>query len=258
MIRITLRFYAELGDFLAPEKRYVDVAHAVKERDSVKDVIEAQGVPHTEVDLVLANGESVDFAYQVQDGDRISVYPAFRSIDVAPVTRVRPPALAEPRFVLDTHLGKLAAHLRMLGFDTLYHNDADDAALARLASGAGGEHRILLTRDRGLLKRNRVTHGYHVWETDPERQVVEVLRRFDLFGAVAPFRRCVRCNGLLEPAPKEAILERLEPKTRLYYDEFAACRACGRVYWKGSHYDRLQGVVARLLDHAPHRTAPPG
>ncbi|MGH2350484.1 MAG: Mut7-C RNAse domain-containing protein [Chloroflexota bacterium] len=242
-VRVWLRFYAELGSFLPTDQWGVAVARVLPERDSVKDVIEALGVPHTEVDLILVNGESVDFSYQVRDGDHISVYPRFRSIDVESLSRVRPPSLPEPRFVLDTHLGKLATHLRMLGFDTLYRNDYDDDALARISSREG---RILLTRDRGLLKRSAVTHGYHVWETDPERQVVEVLRRFDLFDAVAPFRRCLRCNGLLELVAKEAIADRLEPKTRRYYDEFARCPACDQIYWKGSHHERMTRLVAQL------------
>ena len=248
MTRIWIRFYAELNDFLPVEKRQVTIAHAVKERATVKHVIEALGVPHTEVDLILVNGESVDFSYLVQDGDRISVYPVFESFDISPLLRVRPLPLREPRFVLDGHLGKLAGHLRMLGFDTLYRNDAEDEVLAELSRG---ERRILLTRDRGLLKRSIVTHGYHVRETDPERQLAEVLRRFDLFGAIAPFRRCMRCNRVLEPVRKADVVDRLEPKTRLYYDEFAICRACDRVYWKGSHYRRMHGLIERVLRHDP-------
>jgi uncharacterized protein with PIN domain/sulfur carrier protein ThiS len=244
MVQVTLRFYAELNDFLPRERRQVAFTYLVAERTSVKDVIEGLGVPHTEVDLVLVNGESVDFSYLVQDGDRISVFPVFESLDITPLVRVRPRPLREPRFVLDTHLGKLAVYLRMLGFDTLYRNDYDDATLAHLAFS---EQRILLTRDRGLLKRSSVTHGYHVRETRPARQVVEVLRRFHLFGAIRPFRRCLCCNAVLEPVHKEAIAERLAPKTRRYYDEFTLCRACDRIYWKGSHYERMQQLIARLL-----------
>jgi uncharacterized protein with PIN domain len=248
VIRVSLRFYAELNDFLPPRKRQVTYPQALNDHAAVKDVIEAQGVPHTEVDLILVNGESVDFSYQVQDGDRISVYPMFESIDITPVLRVRPQPLREPRFILDTHLGKLAAYLRMLGFDTLYRNDYDDETLARLSSA---EQRILLTRDRGLLKRARVTHGYHVWETNPERQLLEVLRRFDLFCSTAPFSRCLRCNQLLERVPKEAVADRLPAKTRRYYHEFGMCPACGQIYWKGPHYQHMERLIARLV--APGR-----
>jgi uncharacterized protein with PIN domain/sulfur carrier protein ThiS len=239
------RFYAELGDFLPAAKRQIAFAHSFEGRVSIKHLIEALGIPHPEVDLVLVNGQSVDFAYLVQDGDRISVYPVFESIDITPLVRVRPQPLREPRFALDTHLGRLAAYLRMLGFDTVYRNDYADEELAHLSSSEG---RILLTRDRGLLKRGVVTHGYCVRETNPRRQLVEVLRRFDLFQAVAPFRRCIRCNGSLETVSKEAISHQLPPKTRQYYDEFHICQGCDRIYWKGSHYQRMQQFIARVLE----------
>jgi uncharacterized protein with PIN domain len=205
--------------------------------------------------LILVNGESVDFSYLVADGDRIGVYPVFESIDISPLVRVRPRPLREPRFILDAHLGKLAAYLRMLGFDTLYRNDYADDALARLSSD---ERRILLTRDRDLLKRSAVSHGYLLRATDPRAQLAEVVRRFDLAGSTAAFRRCLRCNGTLEPVAKEAILDRLPPKTRRDYDEFARCAGCGRIYWKGSHYDDMRRRMEGLLGGAPGRAEDPG
>lgn len=253
MAGVTLRFYAELNDFLPPERRQTAFTVPLARQTSVKDLIESLGVPHTEVDLILVNGESVDFAYRVRAGDRISVYPVFEALDIAPLVRVRPRPLREPRFVLDTHLGKLALYLRMLGFDALYRNDYADEELARISSQ---EHRILLTRDRGLLKRRLVTHGYHVREDDPERQLVEVVRRFDLAGAAQPFGRCLRCNDLLEEVEKAAIEHRLEPKTRRYYHQFRVCRGCGRVYWPGSHHEHMRARIERLLREAT-RPAPP-
>lgn len=244
MKQVWCRFYAELGDFLPPEKRQVAFVHEFEGRVSVKHLIEALGVPHPEVDLVLVNGQSVDFSYLVQDGDHISVYPVFESIDISPLVRVRPHPLRESRFVLDTHLGRLAAYLRMLGFDTVYGNDYADEKLARIAADEG---RILLTRDRGLLKRSVVTHGYCVRETAPRRRLVEVLRRFDLFDAIRPFSRCIRCNGPLEAVDAEAIADRLPPRTRKYYDAFRICRACDQIYWKGSHYERMQALITSVL-----------
>jgi uncharacterized protein with PIN domain len=190
----------------------------------------------------------VDFAYRVRDGDRISVYPVFESLDITPLVRLRPHPLRETRFVLDIHLGRLAGYLRMLGFDALYRNDYADAELARISSEQG---RILLTRDRGLLKRSQVTHGYCLREIDsPRRQLAEVVRRFDLYGAVKPLQRCIRCNGLLQSIPKEGILERLPPQTRACYEEFHRCVACDRIYWKGSHYERMQEFIAGVLRRA--------
>ena len=247
MAYAVVRFYAELNDFLPPARRQAPVVAPCAERASVKDLIEALGVPHPEVDLVVVDGEPVDFSYLVRDGDRIGVYPPFTTLDVTPLARVRPAPLPEPRFVLDTHLGKLAAYLRMLGFDTRYRNDADDEELARVA---GGEQRILLTRDLGLLKRRAVIHGYFVRETDPWRQVVEVLRRFDLFGALAPLQRCLHCNGLLAPVDKGRVLDRLPPRTRQYYDEFRLCEGCDRVYWPGSHYQRMLRSIERVRQQA--------
>jgi uncharacterized protein with PIN domain len=240
------RFYAELNDLLPPNRRQVGFAHHFKERGSIKDVIEALGVPHTEVDLILVNGESVAFSYLVQDGDRISVYPLFTSIDINSVSHVRPLPLCQTRFVLDVHLGKLATYLRLLGFDTLYRNDYQDEELAYLSSSDG---RILLTKDRGLLKRSMVMHGYLVRESDPWLQLFEVLRRFELFGASAPFQRCLRCNGLLQPVRKKLISDRLLPKTRQYYDEFCVCQVCSQIYWKGPHYERMQQFINRVLQH---------
>lgn len=250
MNRAYFRFYAELNDFLTPERRFTTFACSFEVSPSVKDMIEALGVPHTEVDLILVNGESMDFSYRVQDGDRISVYPVFETIDISPIVRVRPHPLREPRFVLDIHLGRLARYLRLLGFDTLYRNDFQDEELARISRA---QRRILLTRDRGRLKRNEVTHGYCVRATAPREQLVEVLRRFDLFRIVAPFTRCLRCNGHLQPVRKEDVLHRLPPRVRQQYDEFCACQACGQVYWKGSHYRRMQWFVEEVLREAQLR-----
>jgi uncharacterized protein with PIN domain len=239
-----LRFYAELNDFLPAEKRQRAFLHRFGLSPSIKDMIEALGVPHTEVDLILVNGCSVDFSYLVRDGDQISVYPVFESIDIAPLVRVRPQPLRESRFVLDVHLGRLATYLRMLGFDTLYRNDYDDAELAHISSSQG---RILLSRDRGLFKRSVVTHGYCLRTTNPREQLVEVLRRFDLVASIEPLRRCLRCNGLLQPVAKAAIVDRLQPKTRQHYHEFRRCQNCDHIYWQGSHYERMQRFIQRVL-----------
>jgi uncharacterized protein with PIN domain len=235
-----LRFYSELNDFLPPERRFVSSSYAFFVSPAVRDVIESLGVPHTEVDLILANGESVDFSYLVQDGDRLSVYPVFESLDIGPVLRVRPQPLRRPRFVLDVHLGRLAAYLRLFGFDTVYRNSATDAELARLSSA---EDRILLTRDRGLLKRSEVTRGSYVHETSPRRQLEEVLRRFDLAAAAAPFTRCLACNGLLAPAAKGDLAGRAPPGVLARHEEYFECPDCRRVYWKGSHYARMKELL---------------
>ena len=244
MRRVYFRFYAELNELLPPTKRGSCFVHGLDPAATLKDVIEALGVPHTEIGLILINGESADFSCSQNDGDRISVYPVFRSVDINPLIRVRPALKGERRFVLDTHLSKLAAYLRMLGFDSLYRNDYRDEELARISAN---QQRTLLTRDRGLLKRSIVIHGYLVRKTYPQLQMMEVLSRFDLFASISPFRRCLHCNAPLQAVPKESIQHRLQPKTRQHYDEFHICRKCDRVYWKGSHYQRMQGLIACVI-----------
>jgi len=243
MTQASFRFYAELNDFLPREQRYTRIAHPCKLPASVKDMIESLGVPHTEVDLILVNDASVDFTYAVADGDRIAVYPVFESFDISPVLRLRPRPLRESRFVLDVHLGRLASYLRILGLDTLYRNDYDDKELAAISCK---ERRILLTRDRGLLKRSEVSRGYWIRETRPRDQVVEVVRRFDLAGQLRPFRRCPRCNKLLEPVEKETVAHRLPPKTRERCDYITSCPSCDQLYWRGTHTERLQQFLKTI------------
>jgi uncharacterized protein with PIN domain len=240
MKQADVRFYAQLNDFLPPEKRARNITCRFDVSGSVKDMIESLGVPHTEVEVILANGEAVDFTYRVQEGDRISVYPEFQSIDIPRHARLRPQALPESRFVADTHLGRLAAYLRMLGFDTLYRNDYADEDLTELSAG---EDRILLTRDRGLLMRTAVTRGSYVRASEPAMQLAEVLQRLDLARAITPFRRCMHCNAVLRPISKEAISDRLLPRTRQHFNEFYNCSHCGRIYWKGSHYRRMRRFI---------------
>ena len=240
MAHAQLRFYEELNDFLAPELRKREFTHDFERHTSVKDMIESFGVPHTEVEIILVNGRSVDFSHIVQDGDRISVYPVFESLDVSPLIRLRPEPLRTPKFVLDANLGRLARYLRLLGFDCLYENDFEDAFVARISSE---QQRTVLTRDRALLQHRIITHGYFVRAVRPRLQVPEVLSRFDLYRLVAPFSRCIRCNGVLQDVDKATIEDRLEPKTRKYFDTFRMCTSCGQVYWQGSHYERAMRLV---------------
>ena len=241
------RFYEELNDFLRPEQKKRTFSYRFTGTPSIKDAIEAVGVPHTEVDLILVNGQSVDFGYRLQDGDRVSVYPVFESLDITPAVRLRPAPLRRTAFILDTQLGKLARRLRMLGFDTLYRNDYKDAEIIRTAQE---ERRIILTRDVDLLKNKSVTHGYWVRSASPEKQVGEVLRRLDLYGQITPFSRCLVCNGLVVGVDKAAVEDRLPPRTRRYFETFYACQACGKVYWEGSHYRRMKDQVERIRRNA--------
>jgi uncharacterized protein len=245
---ITLRFYEELNDFLPSEQRKRPFEHEFKSTQSIKHLIESLGVPHTEVEIILANGRSVDFAYQPVDGDRISVYPMFERLDVTPLLRLRPLPLREPRFIADAHLGKLARHLRLLGFDTLFFNDVGDDRLAELSVF---ERRILLTRDRALLMRRELTHGCFVHATDPEQQLQELLHRLDLFRAVSPFTRCMECNGRLLEVEKPQVLPLLPKRVADLYTEFWRCSDCAKIYWKGGHYRQLAAFVDSLSARLP-------
>jgi uncharacterized protein with PIN domain len=241
--RACFRFYAELNDRLPPSDRYRSLEKEFFVPASVKDIIESIGVPHTEVELVVVNGESSDFVRLVQNGDRVAAYPMFESIDITPELRIRPHALREPKFVLDVHLGKLGGYLRMLGFDAVYDNRAGDPELVRISAE---QNRILLTRDRGVLKHSAVTHGYWLRETDSRRQTAEVLNRFDLARALRPFTRCMACNAPLRAASKAEVDGRVPPRIAEWCDEFRECVGCQRVYWQGSHYRRMRRWIEDL------------
>ncbi|HEY3517306.1 MAG TPA: Mut7-C RNAse domain-containing protein [Gammaproteobacteria bacterium] len=249
MAVVEFRFYEELNEFLTPARRrrafdYDCAAHA-----TVKHAVEALGVPHTEIELILVNGESVDFSYRVTDGDRISVYPQFEALDVTPLLRVRARPLRNSRFIADAHLGALAKYLRAVGFDTLYRNDFRDREVAAIAAA---EHRIVLTRDRALLMQKDVTHGCFVRSTRPLEQLEEVLARLDLFGAVAPFTRCLVCNTPLRPLPYAEAVSRVPDRSARCHDKFYTCEVCTRVYWAGSHTRRLGAVLAKVLAGRGH------
>lgn len=244
MDTITLRFYADLGFFLPPPQRGRAVTQRLNGPASVKDRIEAAGVPHTEVAAVLVNGTAVDFDYRVQPGDRVAVYPPFTALG-APDVALRPPLPLPPRFVADNHIGRLARYLRLLGLDTVYSPTLDDPELAAIAHA---EQRVLLTRDRRLLMRREVVYGYCLRTTDTREQLRAVVRRYDLARHSRPWRRCLRCNGLLHVVAKADVLDRLEPLTKLHYEAFRRCAGCGQVYWDGSHTARLSGLVRWVLD----------
>lgn len=239
----SFRFYAELNDHLSADERFKTLAKSFFVSSTVKDMIESFGVPHAEVDVILVNGESVAFDHMIRDGDRVSVYPMFESVDITPELKVRPRPLRDSRFVLDVHLGKLAAYLRMLGFDTLYRSCYTDPELVQISSV---ERRILLTRDRGLLMHGAVTHGYWLRETDSRRQAAEIVRRFDLVRSMRPFTRCMECNGVLEPVSRQDVEDRLPRAIVEGRAEFRRCSDCGRIFWQGSHYERMKRFVEEL------------
>ncbi len=238
------RFYAELNDFLSPEQRQQTMRYRFSGHPGIKDPIEALGVPHTEVALIVVNGQPVTFSYQLQAGDYVSVYPFFTTLDSAALPQLRDQISSDPRFILDVNLGKLAKFMRLLGFDSLYRNNLHDADIVKIAVN---EQRIVLTRDRRLLHAKQIQHGYWVRAVDVESQIEEVIRRFDLCHLIHPFARCLVCNGMLTPVDKTAILDQLEPKTKRYFQTFRQCVNCQRIYWEGSHLENMRRRFAGVL-----------
>jgi len=230
------QFSGRLLDFLPRDQKDQIIRVNFSGRQSIKHLVESLGVPHPEIGQVLVNDQEGTLSTITQDGDRVDVRPIPNGCSL------------EPRFILDNHLGRLAAYLRMLGFDSLYRNDYDDEELAEISRS---EERILLSRDRRLLMRKSVTYGYCLRSLDSLEQLTEIIQRFDLIKRITPFHRCLRCNHLLEPVAKEAILDRLEPLTKLYFDEFQICPACKQIYWKGSHYEKMREWIEQMTGSKP-------
>jgi len=240
-----IRFYAELNDFLPQSRKQKCFRFTFKGYITVKDAIESLGIPHSEVDLVLVNSVSVDFAFRLKEDDYISVYPVFECFDISSVTKNGKKPLRNTRFIADAHLGKLAKYLRMLGFDTLYEPDIEDS---RVISIASKEKRIILTRDKSLLKSSDVDHGYYVRSISYKEQLSELILKFDLVSQMKPFSRCIVCNHSIFKINKSEILARIKNDTRKAFNEFYCCAKCDRIYWKGSHYERMKRFVLKFKE----------
>ena len=237
----TFRFHGELNDFLAPGHRCQEFTLRCAQGATAKHMVEALGVPHTEVDYVIVNGRMAALDHLLEDGDRVAVHPAAASLAGEQAADRNE---APPRFVADAHLGGLARYLRMAGFDTLYSNDLTDDTVEALAID---EQRTILTRDRELLKRRTITHGCFVRAIRPEEQFRELARRLGLSRVARPFSLCLHCNAPLRAVPKAEVLAQLPDSVRDTQDAFSKCDRCGRVYWKGSHYQRMAALIERAM-----------
>lgn len=235
----TFRFFGELNDFLPKLKKGRLCYYRFDGNPSIKDAIEALGIPHVEVSLVLRNGEPTHYHQLLKNEDAVSVYPAFLHLDITSLS-LQPELPSEIRFVLDVHLGKLCKYLRLLGFDTVYQNNYDDPEIIDISLR---DDRIILTRDIGLLKVNRVKWGYWIRSQQARYQLKEVMERYKLSDRIEPFNRCVKCNGLVEWVDKNTIIHLLKPMTQEVFSEFYRCKSCGNIYWEGSHYDKMQGFI---------------
>jgi uncharacterized protein with PIN domain len=244
MPEATFRFYEELNDFLPKAKRKKEFSVSFPQGSTVKDVLASLGVPHTEVDLILINGQAENFSFPLWGGERVSAYPVFESFDIRSVRKLGPDSLRQLKFIADVHLGKLAKYMRLFGFDTLYHTDSDPQGLVQVSLQ---EDRVLLTRNRDLLKQKVITRGILVGETDPREQLKAIFERLDLYADARPFSRCVRCNGPVEPIPKQEIVQRLPSRVKQNCQVFSSCSSCHRVYWEGTHFKRMNRFVMEVL-----------
>ena len=238
------RFYEELNDFLPASQRKTSFRWPIFNTPAVRDVIQAIGVPHTEIDLVLVDGESVDFSHRLKGGERVAVYPVFERLDISPVIRLRPEPLRDTRFIVDAHLGKLARYLRMLGFDAAYERCLENAEIIERSLK---EQRIILTRSPEILKQSRVTHGYWLRHDEPLEQLQEVLHELDLSRQVKPFTRCMDCNGRIVAVEKTDITGQVNPLIFERFSEFWQCRDCGKIYWQGSHHERMARMISDII-----------
>lgn len=244
-----IRLLGELRDFLAVVQRGYTLNYELTRRAAIKDIVEACGVPHTEIGGIRIDGRPATAAAVLDAGSRARVLVAPNPVGRA-APSLRPVLPAPPSFLLDTHLGRLARYLRLLGFDARYSNDCDDARLAEIAEA---DDRVLLTRDRGLLKRARVVHGRFVRDDDPQNQLDDVVAHFALAAHVAPFARCSDCNTRLAAVAKADIAHRLAPLTQRYYHRFGYCPNCDKLFWAGGHVQRLRERMARFTHPRPVR-----
>ncbi|GAB3625834.1 hypothetical protein PTE30175_04074 [Pandoraea terrae] len=247
MVTATFRFYEELNDFLPRERRRREFDCPCARAATTKHMIEALGVPHTEVELVLVDGESVGFDHLIANGERVAVYPKFEALDITSLLRVREHPLRHVRFVADAHLGGLAHLLRMAGFDTLYDNNFDDREIAAISAR---DERIVLTRDRDLLKRRNITHGCYVRALKPRQQLHEIFGRLDLAGSIRPFSLCLDCNAPLHALAADVARSRAPPSVRARFTRYATCDICQRVFWEGSHWRRMRDLLDEVVGTA--------
>jgi uncharacterized protein len=241
--RVRLKFHDDLTFFLKSRTRSQVIERNLGEKTSVKDVIESCGVPHPEVDLILVNSKPVNFSHSIVKDADIDLYPVQSQCLLFKEKRLQVRSIK--RFVADGHLGTLARNLRLFGFDVAYDRQAQDG---QLLSVMEREDRALLTRDRRLLMHAIVRHGYCPRSQNAEDQTIEVIRRFHLFDSITPFTRCLRCNGPLQKVVKADIIQKLEPLTKIYYEDFRRCTGCGQIYWAGSHFSRLHRRLEKIRE----------
>ena len=244
MLKGMFRFYEELNDFLPKHRRKTTFEAEFKGKRSIKDMIEALGVHHTEVDLILVNGISVDFNYILQNEDRVSVYPVFESLNISEVTLLRKIPLRRHKYLADINLGNIVKYMRVLGFDVYYDSLLSTRKIIEISKR---ENRVILTKSRKLLKFKDVTHGIFIRPGTTTEQIRQIIDYLDIKDNIKPFSRCLRCNTLLKSVLKDKILDRIPQKTKEFCDEYVQCQSCDKIYWKGTHFINMKKVVKQIL-----------
>ena len=250
---VSIRSYAELNDFLPPNRGFVTFPLSLPPNAILKDITNKIGIPSDLIDLVLVNSNPVGLSYHLEENDRVAFYPVFENFDISSVTKIRDHPLRQLKLILEVHLGKLAHYLRMFGFDTLYQNNWTKESLITISKN---ENRILLSRSKPLLDIESLTHAYLIKNIDPHFQIVEVLEWFDLYNLASPFTRCIECNSKLQLVEKEAILSRIPLKVKDWCNEYQRCSSCDRIYWKGSHYQHMNAFVQKIFFGRSHPDDP--
>lgn len=238
---IHLHLHGDLVNFLKPNLRFLDLAIELKGTPTIKHLVESLRIPHTEIGSVRVNGKWEELNFIPAIGAVIDVFP------MSGISEKNEPAVPTDlckHFLLDNHLGKLAVYLRILGQDVDYRNDYQDAQLVEIAFQ---ESKTLLTRDRGLLMHKKIEDGLLIRSMNPGEQLVEVYQRYGF--QIHLLSRCLRCNSSLQVVDKAVILDRLQPLTRKYFNEFRLCPNCDQIFWKGSHY---LNMLAMMKDYFPN------
>ena len=233
---VSVRCYAELNDLLPLNWRFVTFPLSLPPNTFVQDIAQTIGIPFDRIDLILVNNQPVCLSSCLKENDRVAFYPVFENFDITSLTKVRDHPLREPKFILDVHLGKLAHHLRMLGFDTLYQNNWTKESMLTISRN---EHRVLLSKSKSLLSTEPLTHAHLIKSSVPRDRLLEVLDWFDLYSMASPFTRCITCNSKLQAVAKETVLPQIPQKVQGWCNEYHVCSSCKRIYWKGTHYEKM-------------------
>lgn len=242
---IRIKFYYRLTKFLQ-NKTQKFINHNFIDQTSVKDLIEAFNIPHTEVDVILVNRRSVNFDYLIKNGDKIEVFPDRALCSTKKIIPLKSLVKAKPKFIVDVHLGKLVREMRKLGLDVIYNNQFCDEEIVEISNK---ERRIILTRDIGLLKRKSVKHGLYLLNEKTDQQLKEIFQNIKKNISVNPLSICLECGTKLKRMSKKKALEQLN---HLWFEKdtiFYHCGRCNKIFWQGSHYKRMIRAIKKEISN---------